>query len=121
MVLTRTRQRRELRHNSTPAEKVFWAMVSAKQFHNLKFRRQHSFGFYIVDFYCAGLKLIVEIDGDSHFTDQGIDYDKARTEYIESKGYRIIRYDNSEILNNLDGVFADLTFKLALDPPLTPP
>lgn len=120
MVLARTKQRRELRHNSTPAEKVFWAMVSAKQFNNLKFRRQHDIGPYIVDFYCAALNLIIEIDGDSHFTTQGIDYDKTRTKYLISKGYQIIRYDNSQILNNLDGVFADLTLKLALRPSPNP-
>ncbi len=87
-------------------------MVSTKQFNNLKFRRQHHIGPYVVDFYCPLLKLVVEIDGDSHFTNQGVEHDKIRTSYIESKGYKIIRYNNSQILSNLEGVFIDLTNRL---------
>ncbi len=113
MVLAKTKQRRELRHDSTPAEKVFWEMVSGKKLDNLKFRRQHHIGPYIVDFYCASLKLIIEIDGDSHFSVEGLKADKIRTRFLESHGYKIIRYDNSEILTNLEGVFADLSLKLA--------
>ena len=112
MVSVKTKLRRELRHNSTPAEKVFWAMVCDRKVLGLKWRREDSIGPYIVDFSCPALKLIVEIDGDSHATVQGIESDKTRTVYLEWQGYKIIRYANSDVLNNLDGVFQDLTTKL---------
>src|SRR3989338_4502814 len=112
MTLLTTKLRRELRHNATPAEKVFWDMVCDKKLSGLKFRRQHSIGKYIVDFYCAALRLIVEIDGDSHGTDEGLEADKIRTTYLESQNYKIIRYANSDILKNLEGVFQDLNSKI---------
>ncbi|MBI2356188.1 MAG: endonuclease domain-containing protein [Candidatus Doudnabacteria bacterium] len=110
--MPKTKLRRELRHNSTPAEKVFWAMICDRKVLDLKFRRQHSIGPYIVDFYCAALRLIIEIDGDTHGTVEGIKADKKRTAYLESLGYTVLRYANSDILNNLEGVFQDLTSKL---------
>lgn len=112
MVLAKTKARRELRHNATPAEKVFWAIISDRKLFGLKFRRQHGIGPYIVDLYCAALKLIIEIDGDSHGTLEGIEVDKKRTAYLESLGYILIRYNNLDVLSNLDGVFDDLTSKI---------
>ena len=99
--------RRKSRRNPTPAEKKFWAIVANGQFHNLKFRKQHGIGNYIVDFCYPAEKLIIEIDGDIHAT--GI-----RTKYLKSLGYKIIRYNNSDVLNNTDGVFQDLSKKLSL-------
>ena len=104
--------RQQLRHETTPAENMFWVKVANRQFFNLKFRRQHGVGKYIVDFYCSEKKLIIEIDGDSHAIENGLEDDRKRTEYLESFGYHVIRYQNRDIIDNIDGVFEDLTLKL---------
>jgi len=102
--------RRELRHETTPAEQIFWARVVNRQFLNLKFRRQHGIGNYIVDFYCAEKGLIIEIDGDTHADSQT---DAARTEYLNSLGYRVIRCPNRDIIHNVEGVFEDLARRIS--------
>jgi very-short-patch-repair endonuclease len=112
MVLKRTQRRRELRHNSTSAEKLFWSIVSRKQFRNLKFRRQHHIGIYIVDFYCPQQKLIIEIDGDSHFTQAGKNWDEQRTAYLKLQGYWLLRYNNLDVVGNIDGVFEDIAKRI---------
>jgi very-short-patch-repair endonuclease len=106
--------RRKLRKEMTAAEKLFWSKVAHRQFKNLKFRKQHGIGQYIVDFYCPEQKLIIEIDGDSHFTEIAKKEDEKRTQYLESFGYKVIRYNNLEVLNNINGVFEDLLRKLNL-------
>ena len=106
--------RRRLRQDTTPAEQMFWARVANKQFLGLKFRKQHGIGGYIVDFYCPALKLVIEIDGDSHFMNENLQIDAERTKYLESLGYKIIRYNNHDVLTNIDGVFEDLSSKLKL-------
>jgi len=105
--------RRELRHNTTPAEKIFWSKVANRTFQNLKFRKQHGIGPFVVDFYCPEKKIIVEIDGDSHATDTGIENDQERAKYLAGLGYKIVRYQNSDVLNNIDGVFEDLSGRLS--------
>lgn len=104
--------RRNLRRQITPTEKLFWYKVSGKQFYNYKFRRQHGIGKYIVDFYCPAKKLIIEIDGDTHATPQAQVPDRIRTKYLESLGYQLIRYQNRDIINNIEGVFEDLHRRL---------
>jgi len=103
--------RRALRHSVTPAEKLFWSKVANRQFQNLRFRKQHGIGNYIVDFYCPKLKLIVEIDGDTHATEINVKADKKRAKYLESLGYKVIRYQNRDVLNNTQGVFEDFSEK----------
>lgn len=105
-----TSLRKELRREMTPTEKLFWQKISNRQFLNLKFRRQHGIGQYIVDFYCPERKLIIEIDGDSHAETEG--YDKKREQYFYSLGYRTVRYTNRDIFNNIEGVFEDLITKI---------
>ena len=94
----------DLRKNSTKAEKVLWEYLSNKKFENLKFRRQHSFGYYIVDFYCKEKKLLIEIDGDSHYTKNTIIYDNIRTKFLVSLNSKVIRFTNSEIIENIEQV-----------------
>jgi very-short-patch-repair endonuclease len=106
--------RRQFRKDPTPPEKLFWDQISNKKFLRLKFVRQHGIGPYIVDFCCRSLGLIIEIDGDSHFTKTGVVSDKERTEYLEALGYIICRYNNNDVLNNIDGVFLDLKAKIDL-------
>jgi len=92
----------ELRRGQTPIEERLWRELRSRRLAGLKFRRQHTIGNFIVDFYCADKKLVVEIDGDSH-ADQ-IKYDEKRTKWLEYQGYRIIRFTNREVLNQLPAV-----------------
>ena len=93
---------KELRKNMTPAEKKLWN----EYLRNFKFRvlRQRPIDRFIVDFYCAELKLVIEVDGNSHFTPEGKDYDLARTKILEGYGLRVMRFTNNQVLNNLEGV-----------------
>jgi very-short-patch-repair endonuclease len=97
-------RRRALRGSATDAERLLWRLLRARQFLGLKFRRQHSVGPYIVDFYCADRRLAVELDGGQHFTVEGQAYDKRRTEYLAARGVRVLRFANNELFENTDGV-----------------
>ena len=90
--------RKNLRNNSTPAEATLWKLLKGNQL-GRKFRRQHSFGPFILDFYCPSEKLAVELDGAYHFTDEGQAYDKKRTAYLNSFGIRVIRFENVEVFD----------------------
>ncbi len=97
-------KRRYLRNNATYVERTLWQYLKGKKLKGYKFRRQHGLGLYIVDFYCPQAKLVIEIDGDSHYTDASIMYDKKRQRYIESLGIKIIRFTNDEVRDNLSEV-----------------
>ncbi len=82
-------------------EQVLWYFLRKRQLDNVKFRRQVSIGPYIVDFYSFEKKLIIEIDGDSHFRDKNsVEYDKRRTVYLEGLGLSIMRFYNTDIMQN---------------------
>ena len=93
---------KELRRTSTQPERLLWLALRNGQVGGLKFRRQHSIGPYVVDFYCHSAKLVVEVDGMSH--DDKARQDAARTDHIESQGLRILRVTNEDVMRNLDGV-----------------
>ena len=76
---------------------------------NHNFRRQVPLGPFYLDFACHGLKLAIEIDGDTHATDAAMAYDQARTRFIQSEGYRVLRFTNDDVLNNPEGVFDTVT------------
>jgi len=98
---------RELRRQETSAEKQFWEIVRGKKLLGYKFTRQKPILGYIVDFYCAELLLIVEIDGSSH--DQKQEYDHERTDELAAHGFSIKRYANEDVEMNLSFVVQDLT------------
>jgi very-short-patch-repair endonuclease len=75
---------------------------------NAEFRRQHPIGPYVVDFGCLDTKLVIEVDGGGHTEPDQVEYDPARDEYLTSRGFRIRRYFNNDILKNLDGVVKDV-------------
>ena len=93
---------RELRRPLTPAEQRLWARLRDQQLGGYKFRRQHPIGPFIVDFYCAACRLIVEVDGDTHATQ--VEYDAARTTWLEQYGCRVVRVTNVEVREELEGV-----------------
>ena len=89
--------RRKLRKNMTPAEVALWLMIKNKQLDGERFLRQYSIGHFVVDFYCPKHKLAVELDGEVHFTDEAEAYDKERTEFLNSVGVRVLRFENFEV------------------------
>lgn len=99
---------KSMRHNATDAENLMWQLLRAKRFMNLKFRRQHVIKPYIVDFYCHELGLVVELDGSQHGTDDGIEYDAERTQFLEALGFKVVRYWNHEVLGQTDMILEDL-------------
>jgi urease accessory protein len=102
-----TAHARENRKNPTPAESLIWNQVlRSKQFDRHKFLRQKPIGAYVVDFYCAELRLVIEIDGDSHAEQVG--YDARRTESLNRLGLKVLRYANRDVLDNLPGLYDDL-------------
>ena len=97
---------RQLRVSQTDAENRLWLHLRARRLGGLKFRRQQPVGAYVVDFFCAERKLIVELDGGQH-QDQA-DYDETRDAWLKSEGYAVLRYWNNEIMENLEGVLEDI-------------
>ena len=92
----------ELRKEPTPAERKLWAALKNEQLNGIKFRRQHAIGKYIPDFCAVQEKLIIELDGSQHLDQQ--EYDTERTKYLEAQGYKVIRFWNNQIMNDLNGV-----------------
>lgn len=103
-----------LRQNQTGAEAILWQNLRGKRFHELKFFRQFGIGEYIADFYCTEKRVVIELDGSQHYTDEGISYDKARTEFLNSLNIRVVRFSNIDVINNSDGVLAELEVLLDL-------
>ena len=89
--------RKDLRNNSTEQECSLWEQLKGSKLDNIKFRRQHSIGNYIVDFYCPEKKLIIEVDGEIHLSKEAIEKDKHRDENLRDMGFKIIRIENKEI------------------------
>jgi len=98
---SRNRQRaRALRETSTDAERELWRHLRAGRFNGIKFRRQHPIPPYIVDFYCEAFKLIIELDGSQHT----VDSDALRTQFLESKGFSILRFWSHDALLRTENV-----------------
>ena len=91
----------ELRKESTPAERKLWAYLRGDKL-GVNFRRQHAVGKYIPDFCSPETKLIIELDGSQHLEQE--EYDEERTRYLESLGYKVIRFWNGDIMNNIEGI-----------------
>ena len=99
------------RKTPTPAETTLWQkLLRNRQFHGYKFLRQKPIGPYVADFYCAELKLVIEIDGDSHAAQEA--YDARRTDFLKQQGIRVLRYTNIDVGQRLDGIHDDLTTHL---------
>jgi very-short-patch-repair endonuclease len=97
-----TARARDLRRDSTDAEKTLWSHLREKQLGGKRFRRQRPIGKYIVDFVCLESQLIVELDGGQHQESTG--YDTARTTALNELGFTVIRFWNNEVLGEMDGV-----------------
>ena len=97
---------KKLRKNMTPQEKHLWYDFLSK--HNIKFVKQRPIGRFVADFYCSKAKLVIEIDGSQHYTDEGKNYDEFRTEIINKYGVKVVRFSNYDIDNNFEGVCAEI-------------
>ena len=95
---------RRLRKSETAAERHLWEYLRSRRLNGLKFVRQLPVDPYIADFACREKHLIVEVDGVTHSTDDELMYDQARTAYLESEGWRVLRVWNNEIFTNREGV-----------------
>ncbi len=94
---------RQLRREMTPAERKLWARIRDGQLNGAHFRKQHAVGRFIVDFFCAKSKLVIEVDGDTH-ADQ-VEYDEDRTQWLnEQKHYRVLRFANRDVQRNIEAV-----------------
>ena len=92
----------ELRREPTPAETKLWARLRAHRLGGIGFRRQHAIGPFIVDYCAPRQKLIIELDGSQHLDQE--EYDAERSAFLESMGYRVLRFWNSDVINNVEGV-----------------
>ena len=107
---------KRLRNDPTPAESTLWQRLRRSQLKGFKFRRQQPIGPFIVDFYCAPLKLAIELDGSSHEGKDG--YDGFRESGIEGRGVRVIRFLNSEVLGDIESVLAEIARHMPPSPTL---
>ncbi|MBT4120959.1 MAG: endonuclease domain-containing protein [Candidatus Magasanikbacteria bacterium] len=101
--------RRILRKTMPEGEKILWKALKSRRI-QYKFRRQYSIGPFIVDFYCPEVKLVVEVDGETHLDEEVIKYDKQRQKYLENKGLKVIRFESGEVFGD-PNIVADDVFK----------
>ncbi len=115
---------RQLRGNMTDAERHLWAKVRMKQLKGYQFYRQKPIGDYIVDFFCPRIKLVIEIDGSQHFSDEMTEYDRIRNEYLRSLGLRVLRFTNTDVLTHIEEVIESIIENMMVSEeeiPLSPP
>ncbi len=110
---------RELRQNATDAEMLLWQILKNRGLHGAKFRRQHPLSGYILDFYCQEAKLDIELDGSGHLEDDQSRHDQTRAKVLEDDGIRVIRFWNSDVINNTQAVLEEIW--LALETPFSSP
>jgi cyclase len=104
---------RELRNNATHAEEVLWGYLRTKPF-GYKFRRQHPYAHYILDFYCHHKKLVIEVDGSVHENEEVQAIDKLRQRQLEADGLKVLRFVNEEVKLGMDSVIRTIEKELAL-------
>jgi len=110
---------RELRRNMTPAERQLWEYLKHAPY---RFLRQRPIDHFIVDFYCPALRLVIEVDGEQHYTEEGKAYDAERDTILQSYGLRVVRFRNEEVLRHFESVRQriEAVFESPLTPPLSP-
>jgi very-short-patch-repair endonuclease len=99
---------KELRKDETEAEKLLWAKLNKNQIMGLQFRRQHPVNRFIADFYCAKLKLVIEVDGSIHELPENQDYDIGRSEILNDFGITVMRFSNDQIIEDIKGTVSQI-------------
>jgi len=108
---------KRLRQDMTEAERVLWSALRKRSLNGFKFRRQHPIGPYIADFACISERLVVEVDGVTHWTPAELEHDAQRSAFLERNGWRVLRVTNLDVFDNLDGVWLAIAQRL---PPPAP-
>jgi len=103
----------------TDTERHLWTKIRRKQVKGYQFYRQKPIGDYIVDFFCPRAKLVIEVDGSQHFSDEMTEYDRIRNEYLSSLGLRVLRFTNADVLAHIERVVESIEGKIPLSPPFT--
>lgn len=106
-----TKRAKELRNQASPAERKLWTILSGRKLDGFKFGRQMPVGPYFADFLCRERRLVVELDGFSHDMQQ--DHDARRDAFMQAEGYRVLRFANADVMNNLEGVALAIAAALA--------
>jgi very-short-patch-repair endonuclease len=107
-------KRRKLRKNQTEAERKLWNKLRKKQIGGHKFFRQFGIGSYIVDFYCPLLKIVIEVDGGQHYDQEAMIYDNRRKGFLGEAGIKVIRFNNLDVLRNIEGVYEAIQKELPI-------
>ncbi|MBL0109329.1 MAG: endonuclease domain-containing protein [Ignavibacteria bacterium] len=107
-------KRKTLRNNMTQAEILLWSRLKGKKVRGLKFRRQFSVGKYVIDFYCPAVKLAIEADGNTHTSEEEIEYDKTRQYEIANFGITFLRFRNEDIIKYTNEVLRNIERKIDL-------
>ncbi len=117
---------KQLRDNMTDAERHLWVTLRMRRLKGYQFYRQKPIGDYILDFFCPKARLVIEVDGGQHSSDETVEYDRIRDEYITSLGLRVLRFTNTEVLKNAKGVVERIEgeimgkrSKIPLNPPFS--
>lgn len=110
--LLETRRARSLRRDATSAERILWQHLKGRALSGFKFVRQMPIGPYIADFVCREMKLVVEIDGATHSSDEEIAADNRRTQSLEELGFRVIRFTNAAVFESAEGVMQLILLEL---------
>jgi very-short-patch-repair endonuclease len=104
---------RALRRNSTDVERILWSELRASKLLGANFRRQVPIDNYIADFICHAAKLVIELDGGQHFSNEGERADAVRSAVIEAKGFKVLRFSNLDVLTNRTGVLETIASAIA--------
>ena len=113
--------RQKLRKEASPAERKLWSIVKNKQIKGLRFFRQYGIGDYILDFYCPAIRLCIETDGGQHFELQKQLDDAERTKFLKSKGIQVLRFQNNDVFQNIEGVYDKIINTIRLITPSNSP
>jgi very-short-patch-repair endonuclease len=111
------RRRRALRQHATDAEQALWRLLRSRQLGGFKFRRQHPAGRFILDFYCAELRLAIELDGGQHYEVEGLRYDEMRTAILRKRGIVVIRFQTDLVLREPVLVLEQIARELGIEVP----
>ena len=100
--------RQLLRREETPTERMLWKHLRGKQLNGYRFRQQHGFGPYILDFYCPSLRLCIELDGEVHDTPEAKQHDADRTTFLNQNRIHVLRFRNIEVENDVEKVLQQI-------------
>ena len=115
-----TARARSLRRGMTDVERLLWQALRGRQLNGHRFRRQHPIGQYISDFTCIEQRIVIELDGGQH--QEQLAYDEQRSAFLQARGWRVLRFWNNDVLNNIEGVLSVIAQSLTVDPhPNLPP